>query len=212
LPISLLLKLACRASDESDVTNKDIGRWLVSGALVTGLLEITSGFSQGPDALPQPGDSAGLATLEAGAMAGDASAQTRLADHCLSVGDFAKAVDWYRKAATHGELEAQLSLASCYLAGQGVEKNPLEAARWLRAAAARLEQGQPAPKVTAAAPPLPTAAPLRLSPRESSAAPAANPSANGRSSSRIQRVLTVQVLHPELQEPAQPPQLLKATP
>jgi len=180
---------------------------------VTGLLEFTSGFSQGTDPSPKLCDSADLASLEANAAAGNASAQTRLADHYSSVADFTEAVTWYRKAALGGELEAQLSLASCYLAGQGVEKNPLEAARWLRAAAARLEQAQPAPHVVAAPPPQPPhTPPLRLSPIEITATPAANPPANGRTSSRIQRVLIVQVLPPELQEPAQPLQLLKATP
>jgi hypothetical protein len=178
---------------------------------MTGLLGIINGFGQGTDPSSKSCDSSDLSALEANAEAGNASAQTRLADHYASVTDYAKAVAWYRKAASRGELEAQLSLASCYLAGQGVEKNPTEAARWLRAAAARLEQAPPASPVAGAPPPLPTAADLRLSPHKNPAVPA-NPPANERTSSRIQRVLTVQVLEPELQEPVQPLALLKATP
>jgi hypothetical protein len=210
----LRLKLTPPASDESTVADKDIGRWIVLGALVTGLLEVTSGFSQGFDPSSSSCESLDLAGLEIDAEAGDASAQTRLGDHYSSVADHGRAVVWYRKAASSGVFEAQLALASCYLAGQGVEKSPLEAAKWLRAAAACLEQAYLAPEVTAALPwPSPSASPLGQSPGgDFSEAPAASLSANGRTYPRIQRVLMVQVVQPELQEPAQPLQLLKATP
>ena len=52
--------------------------------------------------------------------------------------DFAKAADWYRKAAELGLARAQANLANMYLRGQGVERDAAEAGRWFSAAA---EQG-----------------------------------------------------------------------
>ena len=49
--------------------------------------------------------------------------------------DFAKAADWYRKAAELGLARAQANLANMYLRGQGVEKDAAAAARWFNEAA-----------------------------------------------------------------------------
>jgi len=49
--------------------------------------------------------------------------------------DFAKAAEWYRKAAELGLARAQANLANMHLRGQGVEKNATEAARWFSEAA-----------------------------------------------------------------------------
>jgi len=48
------------------------------------------------------------------------------------------AVDWIRKAATQGHLQAQTELARMYRTGDGVEQNDAEMVRWYGAAA---EQG-----------------------------------------------------------------------
>ncbi|MDA0261372.1 MAG: hypothetical protein O3A21_04145, partial [Proteobacteria bacterium] len=49
--------------------------------------------------------------------------------------DFAKAAEWYLKAAELGLARAQANLANMYLRGQGVDKNATEAARWFSASA-----------------------------------------------------------------------------
>jgi hypothetical protein len=41
-----------------------------------------------------------------------------------------KAVEWYTRAAEHGNAGAQCNLANCYLTGRGVEKDPIEAYVW----------------------------------------------------------------------------------
>jgi len=80
-----------------------------------------------------------LNALRAKAEAGNVKAQTRLADFCIASDDFTNAVIWYRKAAERDDVTAQLSLASLLMAGRGTAKNPQEAAKWLRAAADRIE-------------------------------------------------------------------------
>jgi hypothetical protein len=85
-----------------------------------------------------------LNALRAKAEAGSVGAQTRLADLFIASDDYTNAVVWYRKAAEQGDLTAQLSLASLLLAGRGAEKNPHEAAKWLRAAADLIETNRPA--------------------------------------------------------------------
>lgn len=147
---------------------------------------------------------ANAAALRAKAQAGHAPSQTKLADQLAAASDFTNALVWYRKAADQGEVEAQLALASLHLAGQGIAKNPQEAARWLRVAAAQLEQAKPVPLV----PPKPVAATSFSTPPIPS-----NPSpTNGPTAARIQRVLTVQAVPQQLQDLPQPLQLQRATP
>lgn len=52
--------------------------------------------------------------------------------------DWEKAVEWLRKAAEQGHIEAQYKLADCYFCGRGVAMDDAEAVKWLRKAA---EQG-----------------------------------------------------------------------
>ena len=52
--------------------------------------------------------------------------------------DPALAVEWYRKAAEQGNVDAQVNLGWCYEQGEGVEKDPALAVEWYRKAA---EQG-----------------------------------------------------------------------
>ena len=85
-----------------------------------------------------------LNVLKAKAEAGNVKAQTQLADAFIGADDFTNAVVWYRKAAEQGDVTAQLSLASLLMAGRGAAKNPQEAAKWLRAAADRIEASKPA--------------------------------------------------------------------
>lgn len=53
--------------------------------------------------------------------------------------DYAEAARWARKAAEHGNADAQLTLGHAYRWGQGVPQSYTEAARWYRKAA---EQGE----------------------------------------------------------------------
>jgi TPR repeat protein len=71
-----------------------------------------------------------------------AEAQTMLGDaYCSGSGvaqDYAKAEEWYRKAAIHGYAAAQRMLGWTYESGNGVAKDLSQAAGWYRIAA---EQG-----------------------------------------------------------------------
>jgi TPR repeat protein len=49
--------------------------------------------------------------------------------------DGAEAVQWFRKAADQGNVDAQNSLAFMYITGQGVRQDDAEASRWYRKAA-----------------------------------------------------------------------------
>jgi TPR repeat protein len=49
--------------------------------------------------------------------------------------DYAKAAEWYRKAAEAGNLFSMLSLGDMYQSGRGVEKDPAQAVGWYRRAA-----------------------------------------------------------------------------
>ena len=63
------------------------------------------------------------------AEAGDADAQYQLA--VANDANYEESSKWYLKAAEQGNVEAQTVMAVRYALGQGVEKNPEEAARWL---------------------------------------------------------------------------------
>ncbi len=63
-----------------------------------------------------------------------AEAQLALADLYLSTGEKAcegEAFELYRKAAEHGSVNAQLSLALCYFKGVGVTNDAAEARKWI---------------------------------------------------------------------------------
>ena len=55
--------------------------------------------------------------------------------------DYAKAVEWYTKAAEQGNAEGQWRLGNCYCSGNGVEKDDTKAVEWYTKAA---EQGDSA--------------------------------------------------------------------
>ena len=78
--------------------------------------------------------------LQARAQNGDTGAQVGLGDLFGNRGQFAEALVWYRRAATNGEVTAQLTLAACLIAGKGTTANRKEAAYWMRMAADRVEQ------------------------------------------------------------------------
>ena len=65
---------------------------------------------------------------------------TRGVNYALGRGfvqDYAKAADWYRRAAERGYAPAQHSLAQLYAAGLGVAQDDVEAFVWFRLAAKR---------------------------------------------------------------------------
>ena len=49
--------------------------------------------------------------------------------------NYAKAVEWYQKAADQGDAVAQFNLGFCYENGQGVYKSKKEALKWYQKAA-----------------------------------------------------------------------------
>lgn len=88
-------------------------------------------------------ETADIATLQIQAQAGDVKAQVQLADDYFTgngIGqDYAKAFDWYKKAANAGNPEAQTELGLMY--AKGYDVTPVdykEALHWTRIAA---EQG-----------------------------------------------------------------------
>jgi hypothetical protein len=172
---------------------------LLAGGLV-GMHAFAEDAKSNPPA--ESGNPQTLAALRARAQAGHAPSQAKLGDHYQSASDFTNAVVWYRKAAEQGEVKAQLSLASCYLAGQGVTKAPQEAARWLRAAALQIDN-------TSASVPSPPSVPKSAS---ASPTPPAPPRANDPPSARFQRVWVVQAAPQQLLESPQPLQLQRASP
>ena len=53
---------------------------------------------------------------------------------CLKLDD-AKAVEWFRRAAEQGHIDAHWELGRMYHLGYGIDQDDKEAARWLRLAA-----------------------------------------------------------------------------
>lgn len=113
---------------------------LLAGAIAVACVACPAFAAQDDEEDLQPD----LNALRAKAESGNVKAQTRLADFCIASDDFTNAVIWYRKAAQQDDVTAQLSLASLLMAGRGTARNPQEAARWLRAAADRIEGKKPA--------------------------------------------------------------------
>ena len=77
-------------------------------------------------------------TLLSVSLEADAGKSFRDAVDAYKRGDFAEAVNWFRKAADQGHAVAQFSLGVMYNKGHGVEKNERETVAWFRKAA---EQG-----------------------------------------------------------------------
>jgi hypothetical protein len=77
-------------------------------------------------------------TTLAYAQAGDARRQNEMGKMCYygdgMPQDYEAAVEWWQKAAEHGNYEAQLSLVNAYRKGVGVEKNLRAADYWLEQA------------------------------------------------------------------------------
>ena len=77
-------------------------------------------------------DRAYLNMLKSLAETGNANYEYLVAEHTA---DPIEALNWYRKAAEHGEGYTQMHLAECYKNGVGVSANAVEAAKWYRKAA-----------------------------------------------------------------------------
>ena len=73
--------------------------------------------------------------LERGAAQGHAVSQLGLGRHRLGQGDAAGAAESFRAAAEQSHVEAQYSLALCYLDSIGVTRSVEEARRWFAEAA-----------------------------------------------------------------------------
>jgi TPR repeat protein len=76
---------------------------------------------------------------EALAERGDPAAQTRIGDvYCEGNGverDYAKAMEWFQKAAYQGDLAAQTKIGDLYLNGHGVKEDNAKGLEWQRKAA-----------------------------------------------------------------------------
>ena len=88
-------------------------------------------------------NAASVAEIKANAERGDATAQCVLAE-CYDDGecegilqDYAKARQWYEKAAAQGYAEAQYNLGVMYNNGKGVRQDYVKARKWYEKAAAQ---------------------------------------------------------------------------
>ncbi|HZM01622.1 MAG TPA: trypsin-like peptidase domain-containing protein [Candidatus Saccharimonadales bacterium] len=68
---------------------------------------------------------------------GDPDAQETLAECFDNAHEYAESVKWHRRAADQGKMLAQCNLGGCYLNGEGVTKNDIEAYKWFSIAAAQ---------------------------------------------------------------------------
>lgn len=140
------------ASDNSTMAGRVTCQWMACvlvlavccwhGAFAAGL---PSADAEAEEDLPD------INHIRALAEAGRAKSQTQLADFYLAAADFTNAVLWYRRAADHGEVAAQLSLAGCLMSGRGTARNPAEAARVLRLAADAIESSSATGRLARAA-------------------------------------------------------------
>jgi hypothetical protein len=78
-----------------------------------------------------------IAVWQPRAARGDVNAMLGLAHVASMQGDDAGAADWYRRAAVRGNAEACVLLASAYLEGRGVPRDPVRAYAWYEMAAQR---------------------------------------------------------------------------
>lgn len=79
-----------------------------------------------------------LDTIETVAHKADEAEEAfRKGNLARKMGDYAKAVQWYRKAAELGHVNAQCCLGGCYRDGQGVKKDNKQSAYWYLKAAAQ---------------------------------------------------------------------------
>lgn len=187
-----------------------LGLLCFSGA---GALELPSrGTDLNPGGIDEEEDLPDMNYVRSQAEAGRARSQTQLADFYVALSDFTNAVVWYRRAADQNHVPAQLSLAGCLISGRGAEKNPADAARWLRRAADVLEARAPtnAPALTLAPVALPSTRSLTAAPptnvvngqpvaKSASPAPPVPPSART-NSTQVSRINTLLLAAPDLQE------------
>jgi uncharacterized protein len=141
---------ACGATRAAGPKQSRGGRVAVmAAAVVVGLLAVVGVAklvlqeeTPPSEAIKPTGRAVDVKAVTAKAEAGDAAAQNTLGKLYTSgeerAQDFAKAAEWYRKAADQGYAPAQSSLGELYEAGQGVPLDQTQALQWYRRAA---EQG-----------------------------------------------------------------------
>ena len=76
----------------------------------------------------------GLKYLEMAAKKGNPEIQRMYANFLADAGLDNEAFEWFEKAASQGDVESQVKLASSYFVGSGVEKNDKEAFLWAQKA------------------------------------------------------------------------------
>jgi TPR repeat protein len=83
----------------------------------------------------------GLSVVLVGCASTNPNPGERTADKFWATGEFAKAIEIAEPQAELGEPWAQLRMAIFYDSGDGVEKNPTEAAKWYKKAAVQMAEG-----------------------------------------------------------------------
>ena len=99
--------------------------------------EKVSGISRKPakETETKASDGIGTPALRAAAEKGDPRAQFIMGSHYLEKRDFAKAAEWFEKAARRGLAVAQYRLGTLYERGRGVSRDAKEALKWYEKAA-----------------------------------------------------------------------------
>ncbi len=133
----LFEKLNARIAALSDTAEeaKDPDR-IITASLGT-MDEKASGTPQKPEKATETGtsDEVGTPALRAAAEKGDPRAQFIMGSHHLERRDFAKAAEWFEKAARRGLAVAQYRLGTLYERGRGVPRDAKEALKWYEKAA-----------------------------------------------------------------------------
>lgn len=105
-------------------------------------------------------------TLFRNAIIGDESDRHRFAEHCLSTRRYLLALEWYRRLAAAGDVEAQFTAASLYLEGRGCPVPDPEKAKALLTAAAKAGHAEAAAKLAALVPSAAPALPAEDKPQQ----------------------------------------------
>lgn len=127
----------CSAETRHQPEDRSVRRscWATVASFIL-LLTVTAVSAQ---SLPAPSRDLSLSSATPRAAAGDVTEELRLAGNYL-IGkgvpkDPVQSAYWYRKAADHGNPEAQNETGYFYVTGFGVQKNEIEAGKWFARAA-----------------------------------------------------------------------------
>ncbi len=133
----LFEKLNARIAALSDTTESEKGPDRIITASLGTSNDASSDSPQRAEEKEKSGNTGELGTpaLRAAAKGGDPRAQFIMGSHYLEKRDFAKAAEWFERAARRGLAVAQYRLGTLYERGRGVPRNAKTALKWYEKAA-----------------------------------------------------------------------------